>query len=56
MKFTVALVSAVLAVFFLGAQAMPNPVPNPSLADLQARGCSCHKVGGEWLCSGTSCV
>ncbi|KAF9001156.1 hypothetical protein BDQ17DRAFT_1281550 [Cyathus striatus] len=56
MKFTVALISVALAFFSLGAQAMPSPNPSLSLTNLEARGCSCHKISkDEWLCGGTTC-
>ncbi|PVH77008.1 hypothetical protein DL98DRAFT_591692 [Cadophora sp. DSE1049] len=43
--------SLTLALTFLSALALAAPSP----AIVEARGCSCHKVGDEYVCGGTTC-
>ncbi|KAF8152378.1 hypothetical protein B0H34DRAFT_724939 [Crassisporium funariophilum] len=51
MKFSTALFTVVIAALSYSVQAMPSP----SNVELVERGCSCKKIGDEWICSGTSC-
>jgi len=53
MKFSATILTLVLAALSYGAQAAPSPAS--TLEELTARGCSCHKLGDEWICGGTTC-
>ncbi|KAF9554391.1 hypothetical protein CPC08DRAFT_712915 [Agrocybe pediades] len=57
MKFIATFTTIILAVMAYGVQAAPSPIEitNDTVVDLIARGCSCHKVGDDWICGGTTC-
>ncbi|KAL2063906.1 hypothetical protein VTL71DRAFT_4400 [Oculimacula yallundae] len=42
------------AVTFFSALTLAAPAPVP-VAGIEARGCSCHKVGDEYVCGGSTC-
>jgi len=55
MKLTTTFTAIILAALAYGVQAAPSPAETSDMVDLIARGCSCKKIGGEWICTGSSC-
>ncbi|KAF4622136.1 hypothetical protein D9613_009091 [Agrocybe pediades] len=56
MKFATTFTAIILAAMAYGVQAAPRPAEiTNDMVDLVARGCSCRKVGNEWVCGGSTC-